>query len=130
LETVKDRDHFLKMDGKEVFKFATRKMPEATLNVLEKANQIIDDLDFLIPHQANLRIIDAASKKLKMDKEKICVTLNKYGNISTASIPVALDEIVKEGKVKKGDNLVMVAFGAGLTWGSIAMKWNKERYNV
>lgn len=126
LETVKDGEHFLKMDGREVFKFAARKMPEATLNALEKANLTIDDLDFLVPHQANLRIIDAAAKKLKMNKDKICVSLDKYGNISSASVPVCLDEIVKDGKVKKGDNIVLVAFGAGLTWGSVAIRWSKE----
>lgn len=126
LETVKAREHFLKMEGREVFKFAARKMPEATLNALEKANLTIDDLDFLVPHQANLRIIDAAAKKLKMNKDKICVNLDKYGNISSASVPVCLDEIVKDSKVKKGDNIVMVAFGAGLTWGSVAIRWSKE----
>ena len=125
LETVENRDHYLKMDGREVFKFAARKMPEATINALNKANLTIEDLDFLVPHQANLRIIDAAAKKLKMDRDKILVTLSKYGNSSSASIPLCLDEAVKDGKIKKGDNIVLVAFGAGLTWGSVALKWSK-----
>ena len=125
LETVENRDHYLKMDGREVFKFAARKMPEATINALNKANLTIEDLDFLVPHQANLRIIDAAAKKLKMDRDKILVTLSKYGNSSSASIPLCLDEAVKDGKIKKGDNIVLVAFGAGLTWGSLALKWSK-----
>ena len=126
LETVNNGDNYLRMEGREVFKFAVRKMPEATLKALEKANLGLEDLDFLVPHQANMRIIDAAAKKLKLSKEKICVNLNKYGNISSASVPVSLDEVVKDGRVKKGDNLVLVAFGAGLTWGSVAMKWSKE----
>lgn len=126
METVKNGEHYLKMDGREVFKFAARKMPEATLSVLEKANLSLEELDFLVPHQANLRIIDAAAKKLKFDRDKICVNLNKYGNISTASVPVSLEEVVKEGRVKKGDNVVLVAFGAGLTWASLALKWSKE----
>lgn len=126
LETVKDGDHYLKMDGREVFKFAVRKMPEATLKALDKANLDLEDLDFLVPHQANLRIIDAAAKKLKLNRDRICVNLDKYGNISSASVPVSLDEAVKDGRIKKGDNVVLVAFGAGLTWGSIAIKWSKE----
>lgn len=126
METVENGEHYLKMDGREVFKFAARKMPEATLSVLEKANLSLEELDFLVPHQANLRIIDAAAKKLKFDRDKICVNLNKYGNISTASVPVSLEEVVKEGRVKKGDNVVLVAFGAGLTWASLALKWSKE----
>ena len=126
LDTIKNKGHFLKMDGKEVFKFAVRKMPEATINALDKANLELEDLDFLVPHQANQRIINSAAKKLKLDKDKICVNINKYGNISSASVPVSLDEVVKEGRIKKGDNVVMVAFGAGLTWASVAIKWSKE----
>ncbi len=126
LETVKNREHFIKMEGKEVFKFAVRVMEKATLNALEKANLSLEDLDYLVPHQANTRIIDAADKKLKLGKDKIYVNLNKYGNMSSASIPVALDESIKLKKVDKGSNMVLVAFGAGLTWGSLALKWNRR----
>jgi len=125
-ETLDKRLHFIKMDGKEVFKFAVRVMEKASINVLEKANLGLEELDFLIPHQANTRIIDAAAKKLKLEKDKIYVNLNKYGNMSSASIPVALDEAIKEKRIKKGDNVLLVAFGAGLTWASMVLKWNKE----
>ncbi len=129
LETVNNRLHSIKMDGKEVFKFAVRVMEKASLNVLEKAGLKLEDLDFLVPHQANIRIIDAARKKLKIDDSKVCVNLNKYGNMSSASIPVSLDEVLKAKRIKKGDNLVLVAFGAGLTWGGVAIKWNREGEN-
>lgn len=125
-ETLDKRLHYIKMDGKEVFKFAVRVMEKASMNALEKANLELKDLDFLIPHQANTRIIDSAAKKLKLGKDKIYVNLNKYGNMSSASIPVALDEAIKEKRIKKGDNVLLVAFGAGLTWASMTLKWNKE----
>ncbi len=125
-ETIENRLHFIKMDGKEVFKFAVRVMEKASLNVLEKANLKLEDLDLLIPHQANIRIIDAAIKKLKLDKDKICVNLDKYGNMSSASIPIALDEAVKKNRIKRGDNILLVAFGAGLTWASMTIKWNRR----
>ena len=125
-ETLDKRLHYIKMDGKEVFKFAVRVMEKASMNVLEKANLKLEDLDFLVPHQANTRIIDAAAKKLKLEKDKIYVNLNKYGNMSSASIPVALDEAIKDNRIKKGDNVLLVAFGAGLTWASMTLKWNKE----
>lgn len=126
IDTVENRLHFIQMDGKEVFKFAVRIMEKTCLNVLEKANIKIDDLDLLVPHQANIRIIDSAAKKLKLEKDKICINLNKYGNMSSASVPVALDEAVKNNRIKKGDNILLVAFGAGLTWASMTIKWNRE----
>lgn len=125
-ETLDKRLHYIKMDGKEVFKFAVRVMEKASMSALDKANLELEDLDFLIPHQANTRIIDAAAKKLKLGKDKIYVNLNKYGNMSSASIPVALDEAIKDNRIKKGDNVLLVAFGAGLTWASMILKWNKE----
>lgn len=126
IDTVENRLHFVKMDGKEVFKFAVRVMERASINALEKANLQLEDLDFLVPHQANMRIIDAAAKKLKLEKDRICVNLNKYGNMSSASIPVALDEAVKDNRIKKGDNVLLVAFGAGLTWASMTIKWSRR----
>lgn len=130
IDTVNKKLHAIQMEGKEVFKFAVRIMEKASLNALEKANLNLEDLDFLVPHQANIRIIDSALKKLNLSKEKACVNLNKYGNMSAASIPVAFDEAVKAGRIKKGDNIVLVAFGAGLTWGSMVVKWNKEGLHV
>jgi 3-oxoacyl-[acyl-carrier-protein] synthase III len=126
-ETVKDRQHFIKMSGNEVFKFAVRIMGEAAVQSLEKAGLSTKDVDVLIPHQANIRIIDAAMKRLDLDRDKVIVNLDKYGNMSAASIPVALDEAVKEGRIKNGDTIVMVGFGAGLTWGACAMKWTQNK---
>lgn len=126
LDTIENRLHFIEMEGKEVFKFAVRVMKRASINALEKADLQVEDLDFLVPHQANIRIIDAAAKKLKLEKDKICVNLNKYGNMSSASIPVALDEAVKDNRIKRGDNILLVAFGAGLTWASTTIKWNRR----
>ncbi|AOY77351.1 beta-ketoacyl-ACP synthase III [Clostridium formicaceticum] len=125
-ETVDNRLHCIKMDGSEVFKFAVRVMASAALKALEKSNINLEEVDFLIPHQANIRIIEAAAKRLKLPMEKVYVNLDQYGNMSAASVPVALDEAVKKGLIKKGDTVVMVAFGGGLTWGSTVVKWCKE----
>lgn len=116
----------LKMDGGEVFKFATRKMSETSKAVLKKANMNMDDIDMLVPHQANIRIVDYAVKKLGIDREKVAVNLDRYGNMSAASIPVALDQQVKSGKVSDGDAILMVGFGGGLTWGSTVIRWFKK----
>lgn len=115
------------MDGTEVFKFAIKAMSSATLRVLEDLNMSVEDLDFIFPHQANTRIIDGAIKKLGITDEKLHYIIQKYGNISSASIPVALDEASREGKLKKGDKMVLVGFGGGLTWGSIVLKWFKQQ---
>jgi 3-oxoacyl-[acyl-carrier-protein] synthase-3 len=125
-DTVKNKLHAIQMEGRDVFKFAVRIMEKASISATEKAGLKVEELDFLVPHQANIRIIDAALKKLNLSRDKACINLNKYGNMSSASIPVALDEAVRDGRIQKGDNLVMVAFGAGLTWGSLVIRWNKE----
>ena len=127
--TVNDKLHSVQMDGKAVFKFAVKTMGKSTIKALEKAGLKIEDLDFLVPHQANTRIIDSSMKKLNLSKEKVYTNLNKYGNTSSASVPIALDEAVKEGRIKKGDNIALVAFGAGLSWASIVMKWNRGDTN-
>lgn len=111
------------MDGSEVFKFAVRAMSSATLRVLEDIGMTVEDLQFIFPHQANTRIIDGAIKKLGITDEKMHYIIHKYGNISSASIPVAIDEAKREGKLKRGDNMVLVGFGGGLTWGSLVLKW-------
>ncbi len=126
IETVQNRLHYVKMDGSEVFKFAVRKMHQASIEALELSGKGIEDIDYLVPHQANIRIIESASKKLKLPMEKVHVNLDRFGNISSASIPIALDEAVKSKKIKKDDLIVMVAFGAGLTWGASVLRWNKE----
>jgi len=128
-DSVNGKLHSIQMDGKAVFKFAVKIMGESTINALKKAGLGLEDLDFLVPHQANTRIIDSSLKRLKLSREKVCVNLNKYGNTSSASVPIALDEAVKEGKIKKGDTIVLTAFGAGLTWASIVIKWNREDGN-
>ncbi len=122
-EKLDNKEQYLKMEGSEVFKFAVRKIDETCKNLLEKCEFSSDDIDLFIPHQANTRIIDSAVKKLKIPREKTFVNLNKYGNMSAASIPVALDEALKEGKIKDGDNILLVGFGGGLTWGSSILKW-------
>ncbi|MGM7700890.1 beta-ketoacyl-ACP synthase III [Pseudalkalibacillus sp. Hm43] len=115
----------LYMNGREVFKFAVRQMPESSMKVVEKAGLSKEDVDFLIPHQANIRIMEAARERLDLPKEKMAVTVSKYGNTSSSSIPIALVEALKEGKIKDGDVLVLVGFGGGLTWGAVALRWGK-----
>ncbi|SDD47888.1 beta-ketoacyl-ACP synthase III [Sporomusa acidovorans] len=125
-ETVSQRMHFVHMNGNEVFKFAVRVMGEAAVKALEDAGLSADDVDCLIPHQANIRIIQSAAKRLKLPMDKVMVNVNKYGNTSAASIPIALEEAVHSGKIKQGDIVVLVGFGAGLTWASSVIKWGKE----
>lgn len=129
LETVEKKLHTVHMNGREVFKFAVRVMGEAAEEVLSAAGLTKDDLDFFIPHQANIRIIEAAAKRLGLSMDKVMVNVDRYGNTSTASIPLALDEALREGTIKNDDNIVMVGFGAGLTWGAVALRWYdyKER---
>lgn len=126
IETVEKKLHTLHMAGNEVFKFAVRVMGETALKALEKAGMKKEDVDWLVPHQANMRIIDSAVKRLGIDPEKVIINLDRYGNMSAASIPVALDEIARSGKLKYGDVIVMVGFGAGLTWGAAVLKWAKR----
>ncbi|MEG1411573.1 MAG: beta-ketoacyl-ACP synthase III [Terrisporobacter sp.] len=123
-ETVKNRLHYVKMAGNDVFKFAVRIMQDASVKCIESANLDIQDIDYLIPHQANIRIIEASAKRLKLSMDKVHVNLDRYGNMSAASIPVALDEAYRDGKIKKGDNIVLVGFGGGLTWGASVIRWS------
>ncbi|MFA4844028.1 MAG: beta-ketoacyl-ACP synthase III [Candidatus Margulisiibacteriota bacterium] len=109
---------FIKMDGKEVFRFAVRALETSVRDILAQAGKTAADIDLLIPHQANIRIIDHVSKKMGLPKEKVYVNLQKYGNTSAASVPIALDEATAEGKIKSGDLLVLSGFGAGLTYGA------------
>jgi 3-oxoacyl-[acyl-carrier-protein] synthase-3 len=122
-EVIERGENFLRMNGPEVFKFATRILPQSTRAVLSKANLPLDQLDLLIPHQANARIIEAAVKLLGLDPHKVFVNLHKYGNTSAASIPMALVEALEEGRIKAGDKLALVSFGAGLTWASVMLQW-------
>jgi 3-oxoacyl-[acyl-carrier-protein] synthase-3 len=113
------------MNGREVFKFAVRQMGESAANVIEKAGLSQEDVNFLIPHQANIRIMEASRERLGLPIEKMSKTIHKYGNTSAASIPISLVEDVEEGRIKEDDVVVMVGFGGGLTWGAIAMRWGK-----
>lgn len=116
---------FIYMNGREVFKFAVRQMGESSLNVIEKANLQKEDVDYFIPHQANLRIMESARQRLGVPVEKMAYTVNKYGNTSSSTIPIALYEAVKEGKVHDNDVIVMVGFGGGLSWGALTLRWGK-----
>lgn len=122
-EELDNRQNFLKMKGQDVFKFAVKALPKATEAALERAEKTVEDLDMIIPHQANKRIIDSAAKRLKISPEKFYLNLNRYGNTSAASIGLALGEALDKGLVKKGDTLAFTGFGAGLTYGSIVIKW-------
>jgi 3-oxoacyl-[acyl-carrier-protein] synthase-3 len=123
IETVNQKLHFMKMEGSSVFKIAIMVMVEAVDAVLKKTGVTKDEISLIIPHQSNLRIIQAVSKNLDIPMEKIFVNIEKYGNMSAASVGVALDEAVKSGRIKKNDMVCMVAVGAGMTWGSTIMKW-------
>ncbi len=112
-------------DGQEVFKFAVRIMPFATEKVIENTDVKLDDIKYIIPHQANVRILESAAKRLGVALEKIYTTIKKFGNISSASIPVAIADAYNGERLKKGDNLVLVGFGGGLTWGSALVRWSK-----
>ncbi len=114
--------YYIRMKGNEVFKVAVRTMVESALRVLEKVGMKPEDVSLLIPHQANLRIIKAVSERLGINQEKVFVNLDRYGNTSAASIPVALDEALRSGKLKRGDVALLVAFGGGFTWGSCVIK--------
>ncbi|MDP9017334.1 MAG: 3-oxoacyl-ACP synthase, partial [Candidatus Eremiobacteraeota bacterium] len=116
-------EQYIYMEGREVFKFAVTKMIDATEVALQKANLTHADLDFLIPHQANKRIIDAAAKYLDMPAEKVVINIEEYGNTSAASIPIALSEAVHSNKIKPGNIIVFVGFGGGLSWGAVTWKW-------
>ena len=111
------------MDGKAVFRFATRVMGAAAKEALELAGMTTKDVDWIVPHQANYRIIETAAKYLKMPMDKFVINVDRYGNTSTASIPIATVEAVQKGMIKSGDKIVLVGFGGGLTWGALVAEW-------
>lgn len=122
-ESIINRDHCIRMKGKEVFKLAVRAMDEAARDILEQHRIRADQISLVIPHQANLRIIEAISEYLKLPMERFFVNVDRYGNTSAASIPLALDEARRTGRIKAGDLTLLVAFGAGLTYGSALLRW-------
>lgn len=113
------------MNGREVFKFAVRQMGESSLSVLQKAGLTTADVDYLIPHQANIRIMESARERLQLPVEKMSKTIHKYGNTSAASIGISLFDDLQDGKIQEDDVVVLVGFGGGLTWGAIAMRWGQ-----
>lgn len=123
-ETVAERSHYVKMMGKEVFRFATRVLPDSVVEALAVAGLTTDDVDVLIPHQANTRIIDHAVKRLHVAPSAVFSNVERYGNTSAASIPVALCEAIEEDLVKPGSTVVLSGFGAGLSWGTVVWKWH------
>jgi 3-oxoacyl-[acyl-carrier-protein] synthase-3 len=121
--TIHEGKHFIQMDGKAVFRFATRVMGQAIKEALDLASLKLDDVQWIIPHQANYRIIETAAKLLKTPLDKFVINIERYGNTSTASIPIATVEAVQAGRVKPGDKIAFVGFGAGLTWGAMVVEW-------
>jgi len=122
-ETVDKKQHMIQMNGREVFRFATRVMASATREAVSLAGWDLDDVTWVIPHQANMRIINTAARGLRMPIEKFVINLSSYGNTSTASIPIAACEALQSGRIQDGDRLVLVGFGAGLTWGAMTLEW-------
>lgn len=120
-----NKEQHISMNGREVFKFAVRQMPQSSINVIDQIGLSKEDVDYLIPHQANMRIMNAARERLGVSEDKMAKTIKKYGNNSSASIPIALSESVQNGKIKDGDLVVLVGFGGGLTWGAVALRWGK-----
>jgi 3-oxoacyl-[acyl-carrier-protein] synthase-3 len=121
LTTVENRDHFVKQEGKTVFKFAVTNMAEVSAEIMEKNNLTSEDVDWLVPHQANLRIIDATAERMGLSKEKVMINIQKYGNTTAATLPLCLWDW--ENQLKKGDNIILSAFGGGFTWGAVYLKW-------
>ncbi len=122
-ESIKNKCHFLKMKGKEVFKEAVKALESSSLEAIKMADITPEEIDLFIPHQANLRILEAVRKRIGLPEEKVFCNLDRYGNTSSASVPLALDEAVRGGRVKKGDTILISVFGAGFTWGAAVIRW-------
>ena len=123
-ETVDNKEHYVLQDGQTVFKAAVKGMADVSVEIMEKNGMTSEDIRWLVPHQANLRIIDATARRMKLEKEKVMINIQKYGNTTAATIPILLSEWNDNGLLEKGDNIIISSFGAGFTWGSIYVKWN------
>jgi 3-oxoacyl-[acyl-carrier-protein] synthase III len=121
IETIEKGMHFVHQEGKQVYKFAVTNMAEVSAEIMEKNNLTSEDVDWLVPHQANLRIIDATANRMGLPKEKVMVNIQKYGNTTAGTLPLCLWDYEKQ--LKKGDNLILSAFGGGFTWGAVYLKW-------
>jgi 3-oxoacyl-[acyl-carrier-protein] synthase-3 len=120
-ETIEAKEHFIYQEGQPVFKFAVTRMADVSAEIMERNGLNAKDVSYLVPHQANLRIIDATARRMGLEKDKVMINIERYGNTTDATIPLCLWEW--ESKLKKGDNLILAAFGGGFTWGSIWVKW-------
>ncbi len=123
-ESVKNKMHYIYQDGKTVFKFAVKGMADITDEIMKKHDITGEDIAWLVPHQANLRIIDATANRAGLTRDKVMLNIHKYGNTTAATIPLCLTEYYREGKLKKGDKLILTAFGGGFTWGSMYLVWS------
>jgi 3-oxoacyl-[acyl-carrier-protein] synthase-3 len=123
VQSVNNREHYLKMNGKEVFKIAVTSMGNASVQAIKKAGLKPEDIDIFIAHQANYRIMDAVRRRIKLPTEKVFINIAKYGNTSSASVPIALDEALEQGSIKEGDLILFSVFGAGFTWGASVIQW-------
>ncbi|MGQ8337294.1 beta-ketoacyl-ACP synthase III [Sunxiuqinia sp. A32] len=121
IETIQNREHFVHQDGKTVFKYAVSRMADVAVEIMEKNDITPENLAWLVPHQANMRIIDAVARRMQIDSEQVMINIQKYGNTTAATIPLCLYDYEKQ--LKKGDNIILAAFGAGFTWGSVYLKW-------
>lgn len=128
-ETVENKEHYVFQDGQTVFKSAVVGMANVSAEIMEKNNLRADDVSWLVPHQANLRIIDATANRMGLSKEKVVVNIDRYGNTTAGTIPICLSELYDEGKLDTGDNLILSSFGAGYTWGSVFLKWGMKKTN-
>jgi len=122
-ETIDNRDHFFKMKGNELFKVAVRSMAEISKEMIEKAGYTVEDIDLVIPHQANQRITDAVASRLNVPEEKVYSNIAEHGNTSSASIPIAIDECIQSGKIKEGSLVLLTSFGGGATWGGTVIRF-------
>jgi 3-oxoacyl-[acyl-carrier-protein] synthase-3 len=124
LETVANREHYVFQEGQSVFKSAVKGMADVSYEILERNGLTGDDVAWLVPHQANLRIIDATADRMGLTRDKVMVNIDRYGNTTAGTIPIALSELHRDRKLKKGDNVVLASFGAGFTWGAILIRWS------
>ena len=127
METVQKREHYIYQDGQAVFKAAVKGMADVSVDIMTKNGLTNEDIDWLVPHQANLRIIDATARRMGLNPEKVMINIQRYGNTTAATIPLCLYEWYEDGKLKEGQNLVLSSFGAGYTWGSVLLKWHMNR---
>lgn len=123
-ETVENKEHYIFQDGQAVFKHAVVGMADVSVEIMKRNNLTSDDIAWLVPHQANMRIIAATASRMELDPSKVMINIEKFGNTTAATIPICISEWYQNGKVNKGDNLILSSFGAGFTWGSVYLKWN------